>query len=127
MIDKQGSGGWFRIVEACRRSGGMMGVIVGSAIVKVLVEAKSPPEGLRELDRSETITKSFKSALSMIYSLITRLNIYLPRLISNYCSYCHVLENKEVASTMHSITRVHIYSYFFSLVYIETLISLISL
>lgn len=35
----------------------MMGVIVGSATVKVLVEAKSPPEGLRELDRSETITK----------------------------------------------------------------------
>ncbi|KAM5560514.1 tryptophan synthase alpha chain-like [Rosa sericea] len=39
---------------------GADGVIVGSAIVKVLGEARSPLEGLREL---ETFTKSFKSAL----------------------------------------------------------------
>ncbi|PRQ54759.1 putative lyase [Rosa chinensis] len=39
---------------------GADGVIVGSAIVKVLGEARSPLEGLREL---ETLTKSFKSAL----------------------------------------------------------------
>ncbi|XP_009345687.1 tryptophan synthase alpha chain-like [Pyrus x bretschneideri] len=39
---------------------GADGVIVGSAIVKVLGEAKSPKEGLKEL---ETFIKSFKSAL----------------------------------------------------------------
>lgn len=39
---------------------GADGVIVGSAIVKVLGEAKSPFEGLRQL---ETLAKSFKSAL----------------------------------------------------------------
>ncbi|RVW54704.1 Tryptophan synthase alpha chain [Vitis vinifera] len=39
---------------------GADGVIVGSAMVKVLGEAKSPEEGLKEL---ETFTKSLKSAL----------------------------------------------------------------
>ncbi|ONI17198.1 hypothetical protein PRUPE_3G144500 [Prunus persica] len=39
---------------------GASGVIVGSAIVKVLGEAKSPKEGLKAL---ETFTKSFTSAL----------------------------------------------------------------
>ncbi|KAK8650731.1 hypothetical protein V6N13_140358 [Hibiscus sabdariffa] len=40
---------------------GADGVIVGSAMVKVLGEAKSPEEGLKEL---ETFTKSLKSALA---------------------------------------------------------------
>ncbi|XP_059432395.1 tryptophan synthase alpha chain [Corylus avellana] len=39
---------------------GADGVIVGSAMVKVLAEAKSPEEGLKEL---ETFTKSLKAAL----------------------------------------------------------------
>ncbi|KAI5680164.1 hypothetical protein M9H77_01391 [Catharanthus roseus] len=39
---------------------GADGVIVGSAMVKILGEAKSPEEGLKEL---ETFTKSLKSAL----------------------------------------------------------------
>ncbi|GFZ19740.1 aldolase-type TIM barrel family protein [Actinidia rufa] len=39
---------------------GADGVIVGSAMVKLLGEAKSPEEGLKEL---ETLTKSLKSAL----------------------------------------------------------------
>lgn len=39
---------------------GADGVIVGSAMVKVLGEAKSPEEGLKEL---EIFTKSLKSAL----------------------------------------------------------------
>ncbi|PRQ40480.1 putative lyase [Rosa chinensis] len=39
---------------------GADGVIVGSAILKVLGEARSPLQGLREF---ETFTKSFKSAL----------------------------------------------------------------
>ncbi|KAL0435668.1 UNVERIFIED_CONTAM: Tryptophan synthase alpha chain, chloroplastic [Sesamum radiatum] len=41
-------------------SWGADGVIVGSAMVKILGEAKSPEEGLKEL---ETFTKSLKSAL----------------------------------------------------------------
>ncbi|KAL0459463.1 UNVERIFIED_CONTAM: Tryptophan synthase alpha chain, chloroplastic [Sesamum latifolium] len=41
-------------------SWGADGVIVGSAMVKILGEAKSPQEGLKEL---ETFTKSLKSAL----------------------------------------------------------------
>lgn len=40
---------------------GADGVIVGSAIVKLLGEAKSPEEGLKEL---EIFTKSLKDALS---------------------------------------------------------------
>lgn len=40
---------------------GADGVIVGSAIVKLLGEAKSPEEGLEEL---ETFTRSLKAALS---------------------------------------------------------------
>lgn len=40
---------------------GADGVIVGSAIVKLLGEAKSPEEGLKEL---ENFTKSLKFALS---------------------------------------------------------------
>ena len=39
---------------------GADGVIVGSAIVKVLGEAKSPQEGLKEL---EVLTRSLKAAL----------------------------------------------------------------
>lgn len=39
---------------------GADGVIIGSAMVKVLGEAKSPEEGLKEL---EIFTKSLKSAL----------------------------------------------------------------
>lgn len=39
---------------------GADGVIIGSAMVKVLGEAKSPEEGLKEL---EVFTKSLKSAL----------------------------------------------------------------
>lgn len=39
---------------------GADGVIIGSAIVKVLGEAKSPEEGLKEL---EIFVKSLKSAL----------------------------------------------------------------
>lgn len=39
---------------------GADGVIVGSAMVKLLGEAKSPQEGLKEL---ENLTKSLKSAL----------------------------------------------------------------
>lgn len=40
---------------------GADGVIVGSAMVKLLGEAQSPEEGLKEL---ETFTKSLRSALS---------------------------------------------------------------
>lgn len=39
---------------------GADGVIVGSAMVRVLSDAKSPEEGLKEL---EVFTKSLKSAL----------------------------------------------------------------
>ncbi|CAN6440600.1 unnamed protein product [Victoria cruziana] len=39
---------------------GSDGIIVGSAMVKVLAEAKSPDEGLKNL---ETFTKSLKAAL----------------------------------------------------------------
>ena len=39
---------------------GADGVIVGSAMVRILVEAKSPEEGLKEL---ESFTKSLKAAL----------------------------------------------------------------
>jgi len=39
---------------------GADGVIVGSAIVKLLGEAKSPQEGLKELEK---FTRSLKSAL----------------------------------------------------------------
>ena len=39
---------------------GADGVIVGSAMVRILGEAKSPEEGLKEL---EVFTKSLKSAL----------------------------------------------------------------
>lgn len=40
---------------------GADGVIVGSAMVKLLGEAKSPQDGLKEL---ENFTKSLKSALA---------------------------------------------------------------
>lgn len=39
---------------------GADGVIVGSAMVKILGDAKSPEEGLKELEK---FTKSLKSAL----------------------------------------------------------------
>jgi len=39
---------------------GADGVIVGSAMVKLLGDAKSPTEGLKELEK---LTKSLKSAL----------------------------------------------------------------
>lgn len=42
---------------------GADGVIVGSAMVKVLGEAESPEEGLKEL---EAYTKSLKSALWLL-------------------------------------------------------------
>ena len=45
---------------------GADGVIIGSAIVKVLGEAKSPEEGLKEL---EIFVKSLKSALVWIKQL----------------------------------------------------------
>lgn len=40
---------------------GADGVIVGSAIIKILAGAKSPEEGIKEV---ETFTKSLKSALT---------------------------------------------------------------
>lgn len=50
---------WFSCVEQIA-GWGADGVIVGSAMVKLLGDAKSPTEGLKEL---ESLTKSLKSAL----------------------------------------------------------------
>ena len=53
---------------------GADGVIVGSAMVKVLAEAKSPEEGLKEL---ETFTKSLKAALDWEQFLLDKIKLVI--------------------------------------------------
>lgn len=58
---------------------GADGVIVGSAMVKVLNEAKSPEEGLKEL---EVFTKSLKAALEWEYLLCYKFKLVVTLVVN---------------------------------------------
>lgn len=80
---------------------GADGVIVGSALVKLLGEAKSPQEGLKEL---ENLTKSLKSALPWIeFNMINSKFVIL--LCNNGINVNQIINNKAYMNLFYSCLR----------------------